>query len=63
MGLDIFAGQAITFDAFQQTLTMENAESLKARQRNAEEVLIHLVRDAEGVALTPLLTPLALARG
>lgn len=52
LGLDLFAGRSITFDASGRTLTIESAESLKARVRHAREVPIRLVRDAEGVALT-----------
>lgn len=52
IGLDIFAGRAITFDESGRTLIVETPESLKRRIRNAKEVPIRLVRDAEGVALT-----------
>jgi len=52
LGLDIFAGRTITFDESGKTLTIESVDSFKDRIRNAKEVPIRLVRDAEGVALT-----------
>jgi len=64
LGLDIFAGRTITFDASGQTLTIESVDSLKARIRHAKEVPIRIVRDAEGVALTidvAVPTPLGMA--
>ncbi len=64
LGLDIFAGRTITFDESGQTLTIESAESFKARIRHGKEVPIRIVRDAEGVALTmdvAVPTPLGMA--
>jgi hypothetical protein len=52
LGLDIFAGRTITFDESGKTLTIESVDSFKDRIRNAKEVPIRLVRDAEGIALT-----------
>jgi hypothetical protein len=51
VGLDLFAGKAITFDAAGQTLTIESPDSLVARVRNAKEIPVRLVRDAGGLAL------------
>lgn len=50
LGLDIFAGQAITLEP-QKQLVVESAHSLAARVKNAHEIKIRLVRDAEGLAL------------
>jgi hypothetical protein len=51
IGLDAFAGRAITLSLANQTLTLESAASLRARQRTGKEVQIRLVREAEGIAL------------
>lgn len=51
LGLDILAGRTITLDESGKTLTLESAASLKARTRDAKEIPIRLVRDAEGIAL------------
>jgi len=51
IGLDAFAGRAITLSLAEQTLTLESQASLRARQRSGKEVQIRLVREAEGIAL------------
>lgn len=64
LGLDILAGRAITFDESSGLLILESAASLKKRIRNAKEIPIRLVRDAEGVALAVnagVPTPLGMA--
>jgi hypothetical protein len=63
LGLDIFAGHALTFQLVRGTLTVESAASLAARvapARGAVEVPVRIVRDAEGLALSvdlPVQTP------
>jgi len=63
LGLDIFAGHALSFQLVRGTLTVESAASLAARvapARGAVEVPVRIVRDAEGVALSvdlPVQTP------
>lgn len=51
IGLDVFAGRAITLDLAERTLTVESTSSLNARIRQGREVPIRLVREVEGVAL------------
>ena len=51
IGLDVFAGRAITLSLTQKTLTVESKASLAARAKRGKEVPIRLVRDAGGVAL------------
>jgi hypothetical protein len=51
IGLDVFAGRAITLSLAQRTLTVESRASLNARIREGREVPIRLVREVEGVAL------------
>jgi hypothetical protein len=52
IGLDVFAGRAVTLSLAQRTLTVESAASLTARTKRAKEIPIRLVREAEGVALS-----------
>jgi hypothetical protein len=52
LGLDIFAGQVVTLDVAGRTLMIETPASLRARVRQATEIPVRLVRDAEGVALS-----------
>lgn len=64
LGLDILAGRAITYDQSSGLLILESAASLKKRTRNAKEIPVRLVRDAEGVALAVdagVPTPLGMA--
>ena len=51
IGLDTFAGRALTLSLSQQQLTIESAASLAARIRRSTQVPIRLVREAEGLAL------------
>jgi hypothetical protein len=51
IGLDVFAGRAITLSLAQRMLVVESAASLAARIRRGREVPIRLVREAGGVAL------------
>jgi len=51
IGLDIFAGRALTLQSQRNRLIMESPASLAARIAKAKEVPIRLVRDVEGVAL------------
>jgi hypothetical protein len=51
IGLDIFAGRAITLNLADRTLTVESQSSLKSKTRRAREISIRLVREVEGVAL------------
>ena len=52
IGLDVFAGRAITLSLAERTLTLESRASLAVRMKRGREVRIRLVREAEGVALT-----------
>jgi len=52
IGLDAFAGRAVTLSLAEKTLTLESQASLKARIKRGKEVPIRLVREVEGVALT-----------
>jgi hypothetical protein len=51
IGLDVFAGRAITLNLAERTLTVESGPSLNARIRQGREVPIRIVRELEGVAL------------
>jgi len=51
IGLDVFAGRAITLNLAERKLTVESRPSLNARIRQGREVPIRLVREVEGVAL------------
>lgn len=52
LGLDLFAGRAITFQLTRGTITVESPASLAARVPRATEVPVRLVRDGEGLSLT-----------
>lgn len=52
LGLDLFAGRAITFELAEKALIVESPQSLASRVAHATHVPIRLVRDAEGLALT-----------
>jgi hypothetical protein len=51
IGLDLFAGRAVTLSLGNRTLTVEGAASLRQRRRNGKEISIRLVRELEGIAL------------
>lgn len=51
IGLDAFAGQAITLSLAARKLTVESPASLKERQKAGRQVRIRLVREVEGLAL------------
>jgi hypothetical protein len=51
IGLDIFAGRALTLQSQRNRLIIESPASLAARISKAKEVPVRLVRDVEGVAL------------
>ena len=52
IGLDLFAGHAVTFALSQNELIVESPRSLAARLGHATEVPLRIVRDAQGLALT-----------
>ena len=52
IGLDVFAGHAVTLSLMQKQLIVESPASLAARAKHGKEVPIRLVREAGGVALT-----------
>lgn len=51
IGLDVFAGRAITLSLAQRRLTIESSSTLRRRAMRGKEVPIRLVREAGGVAL------------
>lgn len=51
IGLDLFAGRAITLSLADRTLVVESAASLKQRMRSGKEISVRLVRELEGIAL------------
>lgn len=51
IGLDVFAGRAITLSLAEHTLTVESGPSLGRRIKQGREVPVRLVREVEGVAL------------
>ena len=51
VGLDVFAGHAVTLQSLRKRLVIESPASLAVRITKAKEVPIRLVRDVEGVAL------------
>ena len=51
IGLDVFAGRAVTLSLAQRRLIIESASSLRARVKLGKEVPIRLVREAGGIAL------------
>jgi hypothetical protein len=52
IGLDVFAGQAITLSLSQKKLIVESQKTLSERMKGGKEVPIRLVREAEGLALS-----------
>jgi len=52
IGLDVFAGRAITLSLAQRKLTIESRSTMRRRITRGREVPIRLVREAGGVALT-----------
>ena len=52
VGLDVFAGQAVTLSIARRRLTVESRASLNARSKRGREVPIRLVREAGGLGLT-----------
>jgi hypothetical protein len=55
IGLDAFSDQAITIDLGHRRLLIETPRSLKVRVAHLREIPIHVVREAEGYALTVML--------
>ncbi len=51
IGLDVFAGQAVTLSLAKKTLTVESAASLREREKRGHEIEVRLVRELEGLAL------------
>ena len=51
LGLDVFAGRAITLSLADKTLTVESRPSLANRMKRGRELSIRLVREVEGSAL------------
>jgi hypothetical protein len=51
LGLDVYAGRAITLSLANRTLTIESRQSLANRMKRGREVSIRLVREVEGSAL------------
>lgn len=51
IGLDLFAGKAVTLSLANRTLTVESARSLRQRVRNGKGISIRIVREVEGIAL------------
>jgi Aspartyl protease len=51
LGLDAFAGSAVTLSLAEKTLTLESSTSLAARRKRGKEVSVRLVREVEGIAL------------
>ncbi|HEX4385717.1 MAG TPA: hypothetical protein VH083_22305 [Myxococcales bacterium] len=52
VGLDAFAGRAITLDIGNRRLTIETPSSLKARVAKAQEVPVQFVEEAQGYSTT-----------
>jgi len=52
IGLDLFAGRAITFELARQELIVESPRSLASRIGHATRVPVRIVRDGQGLALT-----------
>jgi hypothetical protein len=64
LALDAFANQVITIEPVAHRLVIENPASLTIRTRQASEVPIRMVRDAQGLALSVVVgvpTPKGLA--
>jgi hypothetical protein len=51
IGLDLFAGRAVTLSLADRTLTVESPASLRQRTRRGKEISVRLVRELEGIAL------------
>jgi len=51
IGLDLFAGRAVTLGLADRTLTVESPASLRQRTRRGKEISVRLVRELEGIAL------------
>jgi len=51
VGLDVFAGSAVTLSLAQRKLTVESASSLAARMKAGKEVPVRLNREAGGASL------------
>jgi len=51
IGLDLFAGRAVTLRLADRTLTVESEASLRQRMRKGKEISVRLVRELEGIAL------------
>jgi len=51
VGLDLFAGRAVTLSLASRTLTVESAASLRERSRKGKQISVRLVREVEGIAL------------
>ncbi len=51
IGLDLFAGHAVTLSLAQRRLIVESPASLRQRMRIGKEISVRLVREVEGVAL------------
>lgn len=51
VGLDVFAGKAVTLSLAQRKLTVESASSLAARMKAGKEVPVRLNREAGGASL------------
>lgn len=52
IGLDVFAGRAVTLSLAQRKLIVESASSLAARAKGGKEVPIRIQREAGGVSLS-----------
>jgi hypothetical protein len=54
VALDAFAGRIVTLDLARQRLIVETPASARARTAHAREVVVRFSREAEGLALEPL---------
>lgn len=52
IGLDLFAGRAVTFELARNELIVESPQSLASRVGHATPVPLRIVRDVQGLALT-----------
>jgi hypothetical protein len=52
LGLDLFDGKVVTFSYASRTLTVLDRAGIETLSKRAKSLPIHLVRDAEGLALT-----------
>jgi hypothetical protein len=55
VGLDAFAGRAVTLDLPHRQLIVESPESLRARTAAAHEVPVHFVHEVEGYGLDAMI--------